>query len=210
MNIYDVVKILKDENYNKELIATDHELKEKMSYPEDDYYKIEKCSNKWFFYHINNEKRKEIKLLGEYGDEQEACLHFLLNRLESHYLDKYILSAKRENDFTAKRDILNEKDLELALNKIGIDKSYISYTNKKYNSICIFEDSDGWHTKYIDSCGNEYLKTIGQTKSRCISIAFVQIYSLYLIDKLVSNCIKKGYLEKTLSVDYILYFLGSK
>jgi hypothetical protein len=202
MNIYDVVKILKDENYNKELIVTEGELKEKMSYPEDDYCKIKKDNGSWFFYHINNERRKEIKLLGEYSNEEEACLHFLLNRLESYYLDKYILSAKR--------DVLNEKDLELALNKIGIDKSYISYTSKKYNSICIFEDSDGWHTKYIDSYGNEYLKTIGQTKSRCISIAFMQIYSLYLIDKLINNCIKKGYLEKTLSVDYILYFLGSK
>ncbi|AAK78117.1 hypothetical protein BJV85_000021 [Clostridium acetobutylicum] len=163
MNIYDVVKILKDEDYNKELIVTKDELKEKMSYPEDDYYKIEKGNGKWFFYHINNERRKEIKLLGEYNNEEEACLHFLLNRLESYYLDKYILSAKR--------DVSNEEDLELALNKIGIDKSYISYTSKKYNSICIFQDSHGWHTEYIDGSGNEYLKTIGQTKSRCIPIA---------------------------------------
>ncbi|URZ09738.1 hypothetical protein [Clostridium felsineum] len=210
MNIYNVVEILKSEGYNKKLMVDEGELKEKMSYPEDEYYKIKKNKDKWCFCCIRNERKKEIKILGEYNTEEEACLYFLLNRLEAYYLDKYILLAKRKNNLTASKDVLNEKDLELALNKIGIGESYISYINKKYNSIYIFEDGDGWHTEYIDNLGNEYLKTIGQTKTRTISIAFIQIYSLYLIDKVISDCIEKGYLQKTLSVEYILYFLGSK
>lgn len=210
MNINEVVRILADENYSKDLIINKDELKEKMAYPEDDYYQIKKDKDKWKFYHINNEKGKDVKLLGEYDSEEEACLYFLLNRLDSYYLDKYILPAKRENNFNAKKDVLNEKDLELALSKIGIDQSYVSYTKKQKNSIYIFEESDGWHTKYIDSDGGEYLKTIAQKKSRCISIAFVQIYSIYLLDKLINNCIRKGYLKKAISTNYIIYFLGSK
>ncbi|MBE6049516.1 MAG: hypothetical protein E7214_02360 [Clostridium sp.] len=122
MNFYDVEKILRSECYNKEIVVTEDGLQENMSYPGDDYYNIKKLNDKYFFYQTSNERQKEIKLLGEYESEEEACLYFLLNRLDSYYLNKYIIPEENTSGLIANMDILNEQYLEEVLYNLGIDK----------------------------------------------------------------------------------------
>ena len=210
MKIAQVVEILKYEGYSKELVYDHSELREIMTYQEDDYYLIRKEDEMWCFYHVTNERKKEFKLLGQYNTEENAAIRFLLNRLDSLYLDKYILLAKRQNKFVEKRNILDIADLESAMKNVGVLEEYISYKNKKNNSIYIYQEDDGWHTAYIDRNGEVLLKTIASTKAMSISIAFTRSYYIYLLDKLMDKCIKDGKIEKHLDTDDILYYLGSK
>jgi hypothetical protein len=210
MKMEQVVRILKDEGYTKELSYDSNELKEVMTYQEDDYYLIKKEAKTWCFYHVTNERKKECKLLGEYNTEEKAMVHFLLNRLDSLYLDKYILLAKKECKFYERINILDIVYLKSAIKNVGIPEYYISYKSKTNNSIYIYEEDDGWHTEYVARDGNLFLKTIAETKARCISIAFTRSYYIYLLDKLMEKYIKNGVMDKKFGIDDILYYLGSK
>lgn len=197
MDFKKVVEILKYEGHKKEIMYNDSEMKEIEPFPGGEHYFLIKEGLNWRLGYVSMERTPKEVTIAVYSSLEDGASSFLLNRLSSHYLHKYITKAKNDSKIIdlliANKLILN--DLINALNKYNIPVSYLSTQKNNNHSIKLLEENGRWMSEYLDKDGSNHKRTIPESLPECISYAFARIMYLYLLDNVTIKYLdgKKSY-----------------
>ncbi|MBU3134562.1 hypothetical protein KPL40_19320 [Clostridium gasigenes] len=211
MNIQQVEKILNDEG--KKVCYEKGKIKEEV-FPYENYYELEELVNCWQFNLVLIEKRNnaEYECLANFSSENQAARFFLLQQLSLIFSSKASSFIDENEQYLFKDDLIELANIKDTMIKNRVPLTYLSYRNKQENSILIKEQQVGcWYTSYIDANGDiNYTSKIPIEKEECLESAFIDIYSLFLLDKLAQKNIKNGILDRKFNSNEIAYFLGYK
>lgn len=209
MNIKQAAELLTDEGIN--IICSEDGIR-KETVQEEGYIELRR-EDVWVLNKVQCERRSipEYHCLGKFNTEEQGAKFFVLNQLNSIYLYKYIAPVKDSKEFFSRINNMDIIFLEETMKKCGIPLTYVSYLDKKSNSIYIHEKVNGWHTSFVNKdlqiCATSVVPT---SKEKCIARAFNHIYRLFLLDELIKRNLNKGISKDTFNDIEIMYYLGYK
>lgn len=192
-----IVEILKGEGHKKEIVYNDSEIKEIEPFQGGEYHFLVREGDNWRLGYVSMEREPEEEIIGIYSSKKEGANSFLLNRLRSDYLHRYISVAKKDTRISQLywEGKLGVDDLNNALMQSNIPKNYLSTQNSNNHSIRVYEDNGGWVSEYRDINGVSLRRMKPCPLRECISFAFTRIMYLYLLDKVTEKYFdgKKSY-----------------
>lgn len=173
----------------KGIVYNDNELKEIETSQGGSYHFLTKDGDNWKLAYTSMERAPKEKTIGIYVSKKDGANSFLLDRLSSHFLHKYVSTAKEDNRIN---QLLIEKKLTIddlfnALSQCNIPETYLSIQNFYNHSIRMLEEDGRWMSEYIDINGISHKRTMPKSLPDCISFAFTRTMYLYLIDKTVEK-----------------------
>ena len=209
MNIKQVWRLLNE--IGRKTIYVENSLEEFHGQSEN-YYKLEKSNDKWFYLFVKIERnsdgiREEEKI---FDNEEEASKFYYLVQLSTYYYKNHINEFEIKNEDIHVGDLgFTKSNLKKALNRLDIEKRYYSLENiEKKHSICLERITSD--TRKVKTIGNDkkvVFETIELKNWDAYTTVYQYVYGLYLLDQHCEELIKKGEIEEPFSdEEYAIFF----
>lgn len=167
----------------------------KESLPEYEHsYQLEK-GDQWEYSEVNDED--QIIDHKKFSTEAEGIKYFVLNRLHSFYLKKYMKISPLAYEITSFSEFAERME------KLGIKNDHYSFSTIKPQSFLGTLEDNLVTINYINKEKNKGFVSSSLDFDRGLPILFNYVYLLHLLKKLEENLMDEQVIDKPFTDEYI-------